>query len=171
VDIGPGQASTVLGGAGTPGGVHMTADVTEGGVLTGEYDPLTQQEVNDRVISGELTALDFALPGDEMQFWELDFVIGAFDGLATVVFSYDELLLGPAFPERLLSIFHFRDAGWVRLDGVVDDDNNTVTVQTDRFSPFALGVVPEPSTALLLAAGLTAIAFRQRGRSQDEGKP
>jgi hypothetical protein len=130
----------MLGGSEEPGGLEVTLNATEGGSLLGDYDPLTQQELNEKVTSGETAPLDFAVPGDTTQFWEIGFQ-GIFQGLAQLVLRYDETLLGP-FEESLLSVYHFRDGAWRRLAGVVDTVAKTITVNVDAFSPFVLGRLP-----------------------------
>jgi hypothetical protein len=130
----------MLGGSEEVGGLEVTLDATEGGSLTTDYDPLTQQELNEKVTSGEAVPLDFAVPGDTVQFWEIDFE-GAFQGLAQLVLRYDEALLGP-IQESLLSVYHFHDGVWQRLLGTVNTDDHTITVNVDVFSPFVLGRLP-----------------------------
>jgi hypothetical protein len=156
------SAVPVLGGSATEGGLDITLDATVGGLLNADFDRLTQQELNERILEGDLAPLDFAIPGDTFQLWDIEFA-GTLAGLATLVFGYDDSDLGP-FPEEDLAVYHFTGGAWVSLGGIVDALNNTITVQTPSFSAFALGVVPEPSTALLLATGVAGLALYSRRR-------
>ena len=84
-----------------------------------------------------------------------------------LVFAYDETLLPPGTDESLLGIWHFNSNinDW-EFGGTVDTVENTVTYVTDNFSPFQLGLVPEPSTLALAAFGFIALAARCLRRRQ-----
>jgi hypothetical protein len=163
------QQAILLGGATAPGGLACTlGEVLSTGALLAEYDPVTAEEVSDRVLAGEFGALDFGLPGDTLQLWTIDFT-GSFQGMATLVFRYDPALLLPGYGddgagESALGIFHFEGDSWRLLPGTVDVLGNTITVQTASLSPFVLGVVPEPSSALRMAAAALALALAARRR-------
>jgi len=70
---------------------------------------------------------------------------------ADLVFHYDDRALA-GIDESSLTIWHFTGAAWV-MGGSVNEEANTISLSVDAFSPFSLGVVPEPSTLGLLAAG------------------
>jgi len=70
---------------------------------------------------------------------------------ADLVFHYDDKALG-GIDESSLAIWHFTGAAWV-MGGSANEAANTISLSVDAFSPFSLGVVPEPSTLGLLAAG------------------
>jgi probable HAF family extracellular repeat protein len=165
--VGSDQSGIVLGGTDAPGGLAFSlAEVLSAGALVAEYEPLTSQQVNDRVLGGEFSALDFAVPGDTVQLWTIEFT-GSFQGLSTLTFSYDQDLLLPGWGddnggESRLAVYHFEDGRWHLLPGLVDPIANTITVQTASLSPFALGVVPEPSLPLLLGVGACALLVSGR---------
>jgi hypothetical protein len=158
------QEVMLLGGEGATGGLDITLEATEGGNLTADYGTLTLEELADRVTQGDFSALDFQIPGEEVQLWDLEFQEGTLAGTATVLFTYDDSVLGEDFPESNLRIYHFTGGAWTELAGVQDVVRNTITVQTSDFSPFGLGMIPEPSTALLLATGLAGLAAAGRRR-------
>jgi hypothetical protein len=144
-DAGTGLTGTLLGGSSAPGGLDVSFQSTAGGVLLAEYDPLTSQELSERIVDGDLQVLDFAVPGDTIQLWEIEYTLGlpgpAPFTNATVTFSYDEALLGP-FPEGALAVYHFQSGSWHRLASTVDTANNRITVTVSSFSPFVLGLDP-----------------------------
>ncbi len=105
---------------------------------------------------------DFALWGEDSprQYWDLKFD-GSFTGPANLTFFYDESNLPPGFSESVFIIYHHNGADWEMLPSVVDSDANSITVSTDSFSPFLLGV-PEPSTpGLLLLSLLAGMSLRR----------
>jgi probable HAF family extracellular repeat protein len=138
------EAGEVLGGAGVNGGIDIAFDdVTQRGALIATYDTETAQERSDCVAAGDCAPVNFAVPGAETQEWQLQFV-GAFQGLATLVFRYDAALLG-GFPETRLAVYHFVRGLWKRLTGTVSTSGDTITVtvpEADGFSPFVIGVIP-----------------------------
>lgn len=90
LNVGDVHTANLLGGSSSVGGVDVTFDgVGSSGTATGDYAPLTPQELSDRVANGDFAPLDFALPGDTAQLWEITYS-GAFNGQAHVAFRYDE---------------------------------------------------------------------------------
>jgi streptogramin lyase len=132
----------MLEGLGTPGGLEVTLDASQGGPLTAEYDQKTPQELTDCTLTGSCPPLDYAIPGDSFQLWEIAFQ-GILDGLARLVFRYDPTALLPGTDEAKLHVYHFRDGRWNRLAAIARDlVAKTITVDVDAFSPFALGLLP-----------------------------
>lgn len=143
----PGSNSfDLLCGPAAPGGLHVDLDSTMGGILDASYEKITAQELQERILNGELEALDFAIPGGSVQLWQIDYD-GDLDGDATVTFAYDESDLGP-FAEVQLAVYHFVGGSWQRLTGSVDEVANTITVDVSSFSPFLLVRAPGCSDSL-----------------------
>jgi hypothetical protein len=156
--VGSGGAS-LLGGSGTTGGLDMLLDVTTGsGLLSASFQQATLADIT----SGFGVALPFALPGSLTSLWE---ITGGedFEGTAQLTFAYDPALLPVGFDETELAIAHLENGIWELLTGSVDTDANTITVETDSFSPFSLVSVPEPAAGWLLLAALLPAA---RGRAR-----
>ena len=66
--------------------------------------------------------------------------------------------------ESSLVIWHFADGSW-HMGGTVDEEADTVSLTVDSFSPFSLGVVPEPSVlAILTTVALALLAYARRRR-------
>ncbi|MEX0886139.1 MAG: hypothetical protein WD009_06835 [Phycisphaeraceae bacterium] len=107
----------------------------------------------------------FILPNpDSGQAWNIAFD-GELTGHATLTFAYDPDLLPDEFDPTLLAIYHLEDEQWLLLENqFVDPLNHTITAETSSFSPFVLGVIPEPTSAALLAAG-TLVLLRRHART------
>jgi PEP-CTERM motif len=162
-------SGSVLGGAGTTGGVEVTFDqVTAGGTLSAQSIPTAGLSF------GALQALEgatnFQLAGDTPQIWEISFD-GTFTGPLTLTLAYDESLLG-GVNEADLFVLHFDETlnAWQKIFGTVDTDLNTITISTDSLSPFALSV-PEPSTLLLAACGAVGCLIMVRRRRPSRRQP
>lgn len=115
----------------------------------------------------ELAPLTFRTAGNAMQVWQFEFD-GTYYGPIALTLHYLDTLLSDGVDENSLDVFHFENGEWRALP-VVDRDslNNTITVTTHSFSPFALGMhpVPEPAGWLLLAMGAgIALATRRVAR-------
>ena len=158
-DVGQGaQSIDLLGGSGSERGVAVTfSNVTSGGDFTVEQINVEE----DADLGGfEFDSFDFQLPGETAQLWEMGFG-GVFEGQVTLDFHYIDELLGPGVDENTLTVFHYVEGEWMELIPLgIDAENNILTVQTDGFSPFALGAVPipEPSTLLLAIVGALILA-------------
>jgi hypothetical protein len=157
---GSGQAA-LLGGSGTAGGLDISLDVSAGeGLLSASFQQATLADIT----SGFGVALPFALPSGVTSLWE---ITGGdqFQGTAELTFAYDPALLPVGFDEAQLAMAHLKNGSWELLTGIVDAGANTITVETDSFSPFSLVSVPEPATSALVATGLFALATGRKRRS------
>ncbi|MDP6634914.1 MAG: PEP-CTERM sorting domain-containing protein [Phycisphaerae bacterium] len=158
----------------------ITANKLQGALLGGvQADSGVQVEFSEVTLDGELSvkqswvtpgqydglpfsSIDFFPGGTVLQLWELGFD-GVFNGMADVMLNFHEEFLPPGFDMQDLSVYHYTDGEWINLGGIVDEMNGTIQIQTDGFSPFALGTeVPEPTTLILLAAGLPLMLKRKR---------
>lgn len=156
-------SASLLGGASTAGGLDVVLGPSAGeGVLAAAYQTMTLAE-----IEGAYAILPFALPGGvgAANVWTID---GGelFQGTATLTFGYDPSWLPVGFDETTLSISHFNDQGqWELLSSLVDEEENTISVESDSFSPFALVSVPEPGVPLLALIGSLALGGLSTCRS------
>jgi hypothetical protein len=118
------------------------------------------------ISSAAVGAINFALAGlnpdgtltlgGGIQLWDLHFT-GTFTGEATVTLHYDPSLIGNV-PASALEIGHYVNGAWVLiLPTSVDPVADTITFQTDSFSPFVLAAVPEPSSMMLAAFGVVSL--------------
>lgn len=146
------------GGSGHAGGVDFSFEkVTEIGNFFAEYSIPDEFEIQTRIDEGEFSAFTFAAAGT-VQLYEVEYD-GTFDGDLTLVFGYDASLLPPGFDPLDLRMYHYYSGAWHDLAGTVDPVAQTITITTDRLSPFAVGTVPEPAAAgalLLLSAAFAA---------------
>lgn len=147
-------AGTVNGGSSLLGGVDFSfgdASVVDEGVFSAGY-------YTDASLLPAPT-----LPSDVFspQWWDVEFT-GSFTGVAQLTFAYDPL--GLSVDESLLHIFHWSGATWDPLSVIARDlSAHTITIEANSFSPFALGLVPEPSTFVLAGIGCMAMfACRRR---------
>ena len=160
VDAGENNGSA-LGGSNTTGGVDVVFDnVVVGGTLN--VQQIATEGLPHEAIAAIETVANFKTAGDTPQIWDVSFD-GSFSGPLTLTFGYDPSLLG-SVAETDLFVWHF-DGGsgnWEKIFGTVDTELNTITIDADSLSPFALGV-PEPSTLLLLSVGvLCGCVYRLR---------
>jgi hypothetical protein len=170
-------AGKVLGGAAIAGGIDAAFLDHERGILSGQFDIVDSVALEDLIDSQVLdfTAPNFALPADQLQVWDLDFEGDAIGpGGISLVFSYSDVGLSLA-EESALVIYHFDSGAWVPLSGTLDTLANTITVNTPSLSPFAVGLVPEPSSVALAAIALGGVVFhaarRRRRSSANSSKP
>ena len=88
------------------------------------------------------------------------------DGSITITLSYDDELFGADFDETILGVGHILGDGSLETfapeDLIIDPVANTVQVTVTSFSTVVLTAIPEPSSALLFASGLVALAVRRR---------
>jgi len=154
----PSYSTTVGGGSSAVGGINVTIPTPTGGSFSSAYSFLNP---NDLPLTGPFSAASFSLgvPGQALQYWDLGFT-GALSGPATLTFGFDPTLV-PNIGD--VGIWHFNSANtWEFLGGQIA--GNTITFQTDSFSPFALALrpgaspptatTPEPPTLVMFAATL-----------------
>ncbi len=189
--VGSSVAGTTLGGSGTSGGIDFEFEQVD---LAGDFQ--AQHLQIPLAGAGDLLTdpedVDFVLPSDPIQVWELDFSEpGGFSGGVTLTFGYDESLLLPGTNEETLIVSQYVDGiGWRSLGvpcdmaaGMInclvgrDTVANTITVRVDGFSQFVLSMqaptVPAlPPWALaafvVLMSASGAVLLRRRGRSHNK---
>lgn len=166
-------SAEALGGATTTGGVSASFSTSAGeGMFSAQrVDDTSGLSLEAVQAAGELNpfyGVSTAALDANPQIWDVDFDGDLNGGTVDLVFAYDESLLPAGLDESQLGIWHFDTiAGeWV-FGGIVDTEANTVTYTTSSFSPFQLGVVPEPSSLVLAGIGglallvVGALRFRQ----------
>jgi len=106
--------------------------------------------------------INFTLPGQQAQVLSLGFDTALdFGASATITLTYDPTLLGTGVDASTLGMYHYHDGAWAFIGGTVDPTAQTITFQTDSFSPFAVGVaVPEPTSLALILLGGIALLHR-----------
>jgi hypothetical protein len=165
VNSGAQVAVDLLGGASATGGLSATFDaITSPGTFA--VETMALQPGADPSILG-VPAFTFGTPDRVLQVWQIDFS-GEFTGQTLLTFNYVDKSLPVGSDPSKLAVMHFANGQWQQLPTVhLDTANHLITVATDSFSPFALAVVPEPSSLLLslcAAAGVSAVRFRRRRR-------
>lgn len=155
--VGANQSVNVGGGTSNTGGVEATFDsVSAGGQFTADH---VNVDAGADLTEFEFSSFNFQLAGDTVQLWDLSFD-GTFDGNVILSLVYDESLLAPEQDEAELAIYHYTGGDWELLPTLaIDTFANIITVQTDGFSPFALGstaAVPAPAA---LPAGLALMGL------------
>ncbi len=158
------RTATAGGGLTSVGGVNAdfgNANVTTPGTLTSNFQEATSAAALTAAI-GTVAAgqINFLLSGSMIQVWDLSFS-GVFTGDATTTLHFDPSLIN--VPVADLVIEHYENGQWAIPSGqVVDPVADTITFQTDSFSPFVLSEVPEPSTFALLIAGAIGLVVAGR---------
>jgi PEP-CTERM motif len=154
-----GGGSTVVGGSGA-----AFANITTPGAFSSTFSEPATTSALAALIGGQAAGeIDFSLAGSPIELWQLQFT-GAFSDDATVTLHFDPSALGST-PLADLEIEHFEDGQWViPPDQVINPAADTITFETDGFSPFVLATVPEPPALLLAMIGLVGIAALRLGR-------
>lgn len=165
---GENQIAELLDGPGTPGGIEVFFGQTDAaGILWAHFTSPTLQDLLDSLGAPDsdlpFDSIDFDPACDPVQLWDIGFT-GEFTGPATLTFVYDDTNLLPGRKEEDLAVYHFSGGQWVLTAGIVDHSSNRITVQTHSFSPFMIGVIPEPSTLVLLSMGAVGILVYARRR-------
>lgn len=156
-----GGGPTSIGG----GGATFTNITTPGAFTDTFLEPTTPVALQQAIGESAAGEINFVLPSQTVQLWELGFT-GGFSGDATVTLHFDPTLIGNT-PLSDLYIEHYENGVWVvPPNQTVDFTGDTITFETDGFSPFILAAVPEPSSLLLVMIGFVAIACSLwRGKS------
>lgn len=136
------------GGSSTSGGVSVTMDVTGDGRIRKEAYGGSDSD---------FTVASFI--GDVFSTMELTVDDAVLNGTATLVFNYTDILgqlAATGLGESDIRIFHDHPVNGLEQLSILAQDlgANTITVSTDSFSPFAVGVNPEPATLFLLGSAL-----------------
>jgi hypothetical protein len=154
---------SVLGGTSQPGGITATfGAAATPGTFSAEQIPL--EGLSTAGVSAESLNHAFALSLNSFggaqgvqQVWNVEYS-GQLNGPVTLTFDYDPSTLPAGTDQTKLGIWHFISSldQW-QFGGTVDTVNHTITVTTNSFSPFVLGV-PEPSSLVLAAFGFIGLA-------------
>lgn len=146
VATGTGSSGGCNGGSGVPGGLdYEFEDVDAEGSCFGSFSRADDSEIEIRVVRGEFDDFNFSTPGKPAQVWEVEFD-GSYNGAVNLTFCYDDTLLPAGFDEESLVIYHFSMGAWQKLNSTVDPIANTVSVSTDTFGIFVLGVAGSVTT-------------------------
>ena len=163
--VGGGDDSGTIGGtSGSVGSVDYLFLGSHGaGEFTHEFSVEDADGVAEMIALGEFGPLTFGMPGGLLQLWDIGFE-GSFNDGLRLTFHLDTSLLPPGADPENLRLYHWTGGSWQLLAGGFDPATGTITIETDSLSPFAVGAVPEPGAAWLLAGGLVAIGLRLRRR-------
>ncbi len=93
---------------------------------------------------------------------------------ATVKFYYDDSQLPEGVSEESLGIYHLEDGQWVSQGGIINKDLNTITLNCNSFSDFAIAPIPQtppwdwPLTISIILIAVIALLimlyFKMRGK-------
>jgi len=163
VGAGAGTQASTGGGSRMIGGFDATFANSGAGTLTAEYRSNTTAEFTQELAAH---GMDFGaapqIATQHYQNWWVEFD-GTFDA-AQLTFGYDQADLLTGKTEADLAVYHWNGAAWEFLPSVLDTVVHTITVQTDSFSPFLLGLTPEPATLCMLAVGGLGVLLRRKGK-------
>lgn len=126
-----------------------------------EYEAEDWESIQELIALGEIAPLTFAIPGDRLQLFEIEFS-GSFSDQIMLTLGYDPLLLPSGFDASQLRVYHWDGDTWQDMGSTVDPLKHTLSFYTDRLSPFAVGAVPEPQTYAQLLAGLGLVGWQAR---------
>lgn len=73
-----------------------------------------------------------------------------FDKPVTITLPYDESTLPAGFPEKDVAFAYWNGQEWIAHEGLVDMENNTVTVQLERFD----GLITTTITGVTIVGGI-----------------
>lgn len=166
ISAGQEVSGTVLTGGGGTHQVTGTVASTGGGTLTGRFHTVPASGYSDPDQMLGASTPTFVLPSPQLLLWDVEYApdVSSEAAQATLTFHFDPSKLNSGLDLSTLEMFHFAGGQWVPLASSVDPQADTITVSTNSFSPFALGVVPEPATLATvgLAALMACISRRRR---------
>jgi hypothetical protein len=138
---------------------------TRGGVFAAEYYEMSQGEMDQKIEAGQMpfTVFPKQPEGAKLQYWDVSWD-GAIDKEVAVTFRYNEEdYLG--YPRERLCMYHYYGGEWHQMLTRFYPGENLILVSTNRFSPFMLGVIPEPGMLGMLGLGaVMLLRGRRRGR-------
>ncbi len=109
----------------------------------------------------------FAAGSNIIGVWDFDLTLDS-DSPSTdltcssIAIRYDDVLAATlGIDEADLQLLQYVNGSWIDLGATVDTTGNVISAGMDSVSMYAVGVVPEPGTLVLLAAGTLAF-FRRR---------
>jgi hypothetical protein len=127
------------GGAQAVGGIDAAINATTAGVFSSSYFAVSPNDLPDDKAFAPGT-FSLGIPGTALQYWDLTYT-GAFDTPATLTFGFDPRLVPN--PSNV-GIWHYNHSNtWEYLGGTLF--GNSITIETDSFSPFALALAPNSS--------------------------
>lgn len=152
VRSGTGSSGSCDGGSSVPGGIdYEFENVETEGTCFSDFSRADQDELAARVAQGEFSEINFSIPSQPTQIWNVEFS-GTYTGSVMVNFGYDASLLPPGFDEEGLAIYHSTGSGWEKIaNGTVDPVTHNIGVSTTELGVFALGT--DATTNFTIDAG------------------